>query len=423
VDVAARSAGALLGSGLLMGLLAVAPDLPSRWVVALAVVGCLVTLFFVRLIHTSYVDQLADSLRSGRVAIGAEQVTDATTAQGVSQSQLGLDRRNLLRQVRAHSERGLRAGQPEPSSAPAPLESVADPAFERVADLCSGDARRIRSALHTRALATDSPGSVRASAIERRLVAHAVALLARPDVTEEVQGFLRRVGTAAAGQLADALLDHGEPLETRVRVARVLGSCGGRRALDGLWLALDDPRFELRVAAGRAAARIATRSPELGPPRDVVLARVGRELRVDDETWTHQGERPSGAGGEAPSVLLDGRALRGVSRSLEHVFTLLSLAHGREQMASALAGLSSGDPSLRGTALEYLDTILPPALRASLFGRLDAEPAAVASQRSSEEMAEELMRTAMAVVIDRTQLRREREDPPEGGEGEGEGEG
>ena len=42
-----------------------------------------------------------------------------------------------------------------------------------------------------------------------------------------------------------------------------------------------------------------------------------------------------------------------------------------------------------------------------------AEPAPSASQRSSEEMADELVRTALAVVIDCTQLRVDPEEPPD----------
>ena len=124
---------------------------------------------------------------------------------------------------------------------------------------------------------------------------------------------------------------------------------------------------------------------------------------MDEETWTRQGRR-GGTGAAERSVLLDRRALRSVNRSLEHVFTLLSLTHPREMMASALAGLASEEPALRGTALEYLEVILPASLCRTLLPRLDAEAIPARGERSREEVSEELLRSSAAVVIDRDEL-------------------
>ena len=98
-------------------------------------------------------------------------------------------------------------------------------------------------------------------------------------------------------------------------------------------------------------------------------------------------------------MLLDRAALRAVSRSLEQIFTLLSLAHEREVMASVLAGLASEQPELRGTALEYLESVLPANLRGDLWPRLHADAQRVGSGRPDAEVAEELLRSSSAVVI------------------------
>ncbi len=52
-----------------------------------------------------------------------------------------------------------------------------------------------------------------------------------------------------------------------------------------------------------------------------------------------------------------------VDRSLEHVFTLLALHLNRESLVIAFKALHSGDQRLRGTALEYLDAVLPDEIR------------------------------------------------------------
>ena len=46
-----------------------------------------------------------------------------------------------------------------------------------------------------------------------------------------------------------------------------------------------------------------------------------------------------------------------------HVFTILSLVLPAAPLRIAFRGLRSHDPGLRGTALEYLGGILPPAIR------------------------------------------------------------
>ena len=102
-------------------------------------------------------------------------------------------------------------------------------------------------------------------------------------------------------------------------------------------------------------------------------------------------------------MLLHGRVLEGVSRSLEHVFTLLALVHKREVMASVLAGLVSGDRDLHGTALEYLESVLPSEVRAALWPRLDHSVSG-AGGRQQETMAEELMRSSANWVVGRGEL-------------------
>ena len=166
----------------------------------------------------------------------------------------------------------------------------------------------------------------------------------------------------------------------------------------GLWRGVEEAGFGLRFACARAAARIANRCSELAPPAAQVYARVTRELAVDDEVWTRQGRRAPAAAADR-SVLLDRVALRSVSRSLEQIFTLLSLVHPREVMASVLAGLTSEESELRGTALEYLESVLPASLRRELWPRLHADLDRQTSGRPGQEVAEELLRSSAAVVI------------------------
>ena len=56
---------------------------------------------------------------------------------------------------------------------------------------------------------------------------------------------------------------------------------------------------------------------------------------------------------------------------LEHAFALLALLHGRETMQSTLSGLRSGHVGMRGTALELLESVLPPDLSREMLALID----------------------------------------------------
>jgi hypothetical protein len=361
IDVAARSVGSIAAAGLVLFLLFVSPDGGAGAVVALSMATAGLMLWMILRAQRSYVDQLGDSLRSGGVRLAPEEVEDATTAQTVAQGHTAVDRRALLEQVHAYAEEQKAAEQTAKretaagSSAGAPVEeteaqagpALPDPVLARVIDVCSGDPARVRRALHAR------DAGVRSVAGDRRLVPHVVPLLAVPALSRDAEGFLRRTAPRSLGQLIDSLLDRNEPLEVRLALTRILPNVQERRALEGLWLVLDDPSFELRRASAEAAVRLvepqpsqsSTQQPSKAPPRDVVHARVEQELMRGDDVPP--------------------------ARRLEQVFALLALLHGRETMRSTHSGVLSESARQRGTALELLETVLPPTLVRRLFELID----------------------------------------------------
>ncbi len=413
VDVASGSLGEIAGAGLVFGLLALQPGLPSTSVVALAVVGSLLALIAVRRIHGSYVRQLASSLRDGRVALRVEDALDATTARTIAASHTPLSRENLLAQVRAHQTERQRSGATDASgSAPAlaggdfdatravgPADSADDDAAaQRLGALLSGDVARMRQALRQRLRGESGSGRR-----ERQLTGHVLPLLDHPLLAGDAESFLRRVAPRVVGQLVDALLDPGEPESVQLRIAALLAEFEDPRSMAGLLAASGRGAFEVRFASARAAARRVARADSPVADRAAVYALVRRELSVDDETWRQRLRRVSPTLGRDRSVLLHGRVLEGVSPSLEHVFTLLALVHKREVIASVLAGLVSGDRDLHGTALEYLESVLPSDLRAALWPRLDHSIEG-SGGREQDSMAEELLRSSASWVVGRGEL-------------------
>jgi hypothetical protein len=80
------------------------------------------------------------------------------------------------------------------------------------------------------------------------------------------------------------------------------------------------------------------------------------------------------------------------SERSEHVLRLLGLVFDREAFRLARAALGNDDPKLRGTALEYLDNVLPTPVKTSLFSVLPPEPPH-RTARVEKELIDELRRT------------------------------
>ena len=94
--------------------------------------------------------------------------------------------------------------------------------------------------------------------------------------------------------------------------------------------------------------------------------------------------------------------------SLTHVFRLLSLVFEREALRVALRGLHTDDPYLRGTALEYLENLLPADIFSSLSRYLpdDAPLPATAERGRRRDPRAELMHSRQSIEINLENLRK-----------------
>jgi len=268
---------------------------PDRLLFGVSVVLSLAALGLTRSLQQGYVAALGESLRAGRVRLEPDEVVDPVTRLTLAGLSL----------VPADATR-TRPGQPS-----------GDALLRRIGDLRSGDVSRQR-----RALAEASP--------DPALVPHMLPLLARGETFRDAVRALRFVAPRATGQLLDAMLDAGVDPVVRRRVPRVLKTCPTPRAADGLRAALRDADPELRTEAARALAALAAADASLRLPAAEALDAVRRELEA------------AGGGG-----------------SLDRVLALLALVLEREALRTAAGSLRSREPGLRGTALEYLDNVLP----------------------------------------------------------------
>ncbi|MFN7916277.1 MAG: hypothetical protein U0Q55_13130 [Vicinamibacterales bacterium] len=237
--------------------------------------------------------------------------------------------------------------------------------------------------------------------IARELVPHVIPLLAWDAVAEHATFALSKVAEEHVGTFVDALLDPNDDFAVRRRLARVFSVCVSQRAVDGLMLALDDLRFAVRREAGRSLLAILDRNPLLLVDRERVLAIVLKEVTVGRPVW--EGRRLLDAPGSDSA--LDAFVRDRAGESLAHVFTLLSLVLPREPMQLAFRGLQTDDMHLRGTALEYLDSVLPPTIKQRLWPFLEQRPGRTNTRNRQEAMAA-LLRSNHSIELNLEELRR-----------------
>ncbi|HEY1418795.1 MAG TPA: hypothetical protein VGF41_12870, partial [Myxococcaceae bacterium] len=178
--------------------------------------------------------------------------------------------------------------------------------------------------------------------------------------------------------------------------------------IEGLLAGLEDPRFEVRFQCGRALARLHQTDPSRPIPGERALAAVMREMKVERGVWETQ--RLLDLSEEATDSPFVDQFLRDrASRSLEHVFTLLSLVLPKQPLIVAFRGLHTRDEFLRGTALEYLEAVLPEPVRESLWPFLEDERGPRRPPRSRAEILTALMQSNASIEANLELLREDRE--------------
>jgi AAA family ATP:ADP antiporter len=235
-------------------------------------------------------------------------------------------------------------------------------------------------------------------------VPHVIPLLAWDPVTEDAARALRQVVEMRVGMLADALVDPNQPFAVRRRLARVFTTAVSQRAADALLLGLDDSRFEVRFQCGRSLASILGKNSTVRIDPERIFKVVRGEVEVNRNVW--ESHRLLDGVGEENQAFVDEFLKDRANQSLGHVFTLLSLVLPAHPLQIAYRGLHTNDPGLRGTALEYLEGVLPSDIRERLWPFLGDHPAPKGSTRSRDEIMADLLRSNESIVLNLEELRR-----------------
>jgi len=392
IDVVFDRLGEAAGAGLVRLVLVFQGATASGLLLGLAVACSAAALAVAARLNRGYIGTLEQNLRHRAADLDLSLVGDRTTRAVLLTTTALPGQPAGRRQREASGPSSTRSGSAA-SLRDRPAPDV-DDEVKRIIALRSGDPERVRAAL-----AGPTP-------LAGPLVGHAIPLLAWDLVAGDVARALCDNANRSVGALVDALTDPNQEFAVRRRLARVFSECRTQRAVEGLLLGLEDPRFEVRFQCARSLATITRRHGDLRVDRDRVLATVLRETTVGKLVWESQRLLGDAESQEDDGLFLDQFVRDRASRSLTHVFTLLSLVLPAVPLQVAFRGLHTNDQRLRGTALEYLEGVLPPEVRLALWPYLDDAGRGQPSSRTREDVVADLLRSHESIVMNLEDLRR-----------------
>jgi hypothetical protein len=392
IDVGVDRFGDATGGGLIqLVLILLAPASQYSAILAVAIGCACIALLLARRLNRGYIQTLERSLLNRALELDFSDVEDLTT------------RTVMMRTIRNRTTGA--ASQKIGGQSPVRVEAVPssmDPEIAEIMALRSRDRARISAVLRHE------------EGMPATLVPHVIPLLAWDPVSEDAIYALRKVSEERIGELIDALIDPNQPFAVRRRLARVFSVCVSQRAADGLILGLDDQRFEVRFQCGRSLAAIVAKNPRVRILDQAIYDVVLREVAVGRSVWESHRLLDGMEEPEEPSFV-DQFIKDRTSQGLAHVFTLLSLVQPAEPLQIAYRGLLTGDENLRGTALEYLEGTLPPAIRARLWPFLEDRRAPNRAARPRDEILRDLLRSHPSIQLKleevRQQTRRTHSEP------------
>jgi ATP:ADP antiporter, AAA family len=385
IDVAFDRLGDAVGGGMVRGVLLLGSSIQSTVIVTLAMACSAAAMLAASRLNRGYIATLEKSLLNRAVELDLSDLEDATSRTLMLRT-LGVTRSDFGLRVPPQAD-----APPRPGSLPA--AAVLDPDLQAIVQLRSRNVEQV-----TRVLRSEE-------GLSAALVPHVIPLLAWHPVAADAVFALRKVAEERVGLLIDALIDPNQDFTVRRRLARVFSVCVSQRAADGLILGLDDLRFEVRFQCGHSLASVVEKNPRVAIDKERIFAVVMREVAVGRPVW--QSRRLLDELDVQDEVSFVDEFVRDrAGQSLAHVFTLLSIVLPREPLMISFRSLYTDDQNLQGTALEYLEGVLPGPIRERLWPFLEDRRPVARSTRPREEILADLLRSNHSIMLNLEELRR-----------------
>lgn len=224
-------------------------------------------------------------------------------------------------------------------------------------------------------LLRDSEGRVVREAVrstgmlrKEELIPELLELLNDPDIGAEAAQALSRFGNVAIHPLRKELEGRTVPLRKRTEIPSVLASIGTPAAAHVLLENLLDGDTMVRFKTISGLNKLHRDHPEIELDLKMLETVLAAEILGHYRSYQIMEVISAPGNSQDPVVAALGESLQ---QELERIFRLLGLLYPQLDLHSAYLGLQSSDKTVYDNALEFLENVLKPQLRAQLIPLLD----------------------------------------------------
>lgn len=205
---------------------------------------------------------------------------------------------------------------------------------------------------------------------KRRLVTRVIDRLGDSRLDSDVSEVLVKFGDRIIGALRDHLSDSTVPAKVRREIPAILAQIGTSGAGEALMDNLLESDAMLRFRVISALNKLRMNYPERPLDTQLVETVLAAEIMGHYRSYQILGTFGGTLKTEDPVA----KALHeSMDQEVERIFRLLSLLFPKVDLHSAHTGLSSENAVVHSNALEFLDNVLKPQLRAVLVPLLDGD--------------------------------------------------
>lgn len=228
---------------------------------------------------------------------------------------------------------------------------------------------------------------------------------AEPALNESCITALASFGDRIVGTLRDYLIDADMKAEVRREIPRVLQEIGTPAAQAVLVESVLDRDVVLRYHTIAALNRLGQAHPERSTDRKLIESVLAAEIMGHYRSYQVLGTLAGSL--DDPANPVEHGLRESMEKETERIFRLLKILYPQYDLHSAHVGLQSADPVVHDNAVEFMDSVLPPEVRALIIPLFDRNVAV--EQRI--EVANKLLGSSLGDREEAIEVMAHSEDP------------
>ncbi|MEO7133756.1 MAG: Npt1/Npt2 family nucleotide transporter [Vicinamibacterales bacterium] len=206
---------------------------------------------------------------------------------------------------------------------------------------------------------------------KRSLIGALIERLAEPALTATIASALERFGDRIVGTLRDSITDLEMPAELRREIPKVLEEIGTPAAQAVLVESVLDRDVVLRYHTIAALNRLGQAHPDRATDRKLIETVLAAEIMGHYRSYQVLSTLSADLSDAANPI--EHGLRESMEKETERIFRLLKILYPQYDMHSAHVGLQSADPVVHDNAVEFMDSVLPPEVRALVIPLFDRE--------------------------------------------------